>query len=192
MEEDLRERARRDHLRRLERDGPLDQVLQLADVPRPGVRLEEPHRLGRDLLLRHPLLAGHLPEKVPDEVRDVLAALAERRDRKGDDVDPVEEVLAEGPFLHLLPEVLVRRADDPHVDGLLGVPADAPDDALLKGAEELDLHRDGGLADLVEEERPPFGFLEEPLLLPDRPGEGAPSRDRTAPTREGSRASPRS
>src|ERR1019366_4927051 len=77
------------------------------------------------------------------------------------------------PVGHLLLQILVRRADDPHVDRLLGVAADAAHDPLLQGAQELHLHRDGGLADLVEEERPALGLVKKPLFLLHGTGERA-------------------
>ena len=44
---------------------------------------------------------------------------------------------------------------------------------LLDGAQELDLHGDGELRHLVEEQGPPAGGLEEPRLVRHRPGEAA-------------------
>ena len=42
-------------------------------------------------------------------------ALAQRRQPQADDVEPVQQVLAEQPLPHALLEVLVRRRDDAHV-----------------------------------------------------------------------------
>ena len=42
--------------------------------------------------------------------------------------------------------------------------ADAPEGPLLEDPEQLCLERDVELADLVEEDRPPLGVLEEPGL----------------------------
>ena len=67
----------------------------------------------------------------------------------------------------------MRRGDDAHVDpeGLL--PAHAADFALLERPQQLDLHRDRGVSDLVEEERPAVGPLEGALVLRGGSGEGA-------------------
>src|SRR5207253_703025 len=56
-----------------------------------------------------------LEDRARDE-RDVLAALAQRRHGELDDVDAIEEVLAEAPGGDQLGELLVRGADDAHVD----------------------------------------------------------------------------
>jgi hypothetical protein len=58
--------------------------------------------------------------------------------------------------------VAVRRRDHAHVDdALLGL-ADAAERPLLEEAEEPNLRGSGELADLVEEERPVLGRLDEP------------------------------
>ena len=61
--------------------GALDQVLELADVPGPGCCLQRGERCGRDAL--HVLVeaAVELLEEVVDEERDVVGALAQRRER---------------------------------------------------------------------------------------------------------------
>src|SRR6185295_12037534 len=51
--------------------------------------------------------------------------------------------------------------------------ADLADDLLLDGAQELDLHRRGGLGDLVQEERSVVRLREESPLLLHRAGERA-------------------
>ena len=63
--------------------------------------------------------SGRALEEVGGEERDVLAALAERRDADADHVEPVVEVLAEAPLRDRAAEVLVRRGDDAdvHLDG---------------------------------------------------------------------------
>ena len=53
------------------------------------------------------------------------------------------------------------------------VPPTRSNRAVLEHAQQLGLHAEGHLADLVEEERPPAGQLEPPLLLPVGAGERA-------------------
>ena len=78
-----------------EDDGPLDVILQLADVARPVVLAEEPHRLGVDPADLAAVLLGVSFEEELDQDRDVLATLAERGQVDRHDVEPVIEVLAE-------------------------------------------------------------------------------------------------
>ena len=107
------------------------------------------------------------------EERNVLPALAKRGQLHRDHVEAVEEVLAKLPFLHHLAELDVGRGDDADVD-LDGLDAAEPHElALLDDAQQLGLGLERNVADLVEEDRPLVGELEEPLLRVDRAGEGA-------------------
>src|SRR5439155_25580062 len=77
-----------------------------------------------------------------------------------DDVQPVIQVLAEAPRLHLGLEVLVGGREDAHVDLQGAVAADPLELALLQDAQDLGLRLRPHVADLVEEERPAVGDLE--------------------------------
>src|SRR5262249_10318443 len=133
----------------------------------------EVERVGVDAA--HVLLQAfvELREEVVDEQRNVAPSLAQRRQTDADDVQSVEEVFAERAARDELLEIPVGRRDEPHVDADRRDAADALDLALLKCAEELDLHLDGDLADLVEEERPPASELETTGLARHGPGERA-------------------
>ena len=157
---------------RAEDDGALEDVLQLADVAGPVVVEERLHRLGGHGRDRPLVLPRRARDERVDEERDVLLALPQRREADGDDAEAVEEVLAELPFLDEAAEVGVRRGDDAdvRVDRLDG--ADGEELALLEDPEELGLGLERHGADLVEEDRPAVGDLEEALLLGDRSGEG--------------------
>ena len=91
-------------------------------------------------------------------------ALAQRGQADRHDVEPVEEVLAERALRDELLQIAVRRRDEAHVDADRLDAADALELALLQRAEELHLHLDGDLADLVEEERAAVRELEAPRL----------------------------
>ena len=98
-----------------DRDQPLDQVLELADVARPPVRRQDlQRRIGDalDLLAELRLVAV---EEEPRQLRQILDAIAQRRHPDRDDVDPVVEVLAEAPFLDRLLEIDVGRGDQPEI-----------------------------------------------------------------------------
>src|SRR4029079_12901306 len=58
-------------------------------------------------------------------------------------------------------EIAVRRGDDAYVDAPALVLADAADLALLQRAQQLDLYGGRNLADLVEQQRPTVGGLEQ-------------------------------
>ena len=115
------------------------------------------------IVLAH--LLGVLRQEVLGEQRDVLAALAERRQRDRDDVDAVEQILAEPPFGDRFRQILVGRGDHADVGLQLLEPADAAEPPLLQHAQQLHLHDGAHLADLVEEDRALLGDLEQPLLV---------------------------
>ena len=154
-------------------DQPLDQVLELADVARPPVVLQHRQRRGGEALhvLAEPaVVAG---EEELHQVGQVLDALAQRRDADRDDVDAVEQVLAERALAHAALEVDVGGGDQPelHLDRLAA--ADPLDLALLDGAQQLGLEVELQVADLVEEQRAAVGQLELADLLAHRAGERA-------------------
>src|SRR5690606_17914791 len=136
-----------------EEQAALDDVLELADVAGPGMPEEALHRA-----VGHPAhvlleLGAEVAEEVLDQERDVALALAQRRQAHLDHVEPVVEVLAEAALPDLLQQIAVGRRDQPYVD-LDGLDAAHPLELLLLDrAEQLHLHVDRDLADLVEEER---------------------------------------
>ncbi len=103
----------------------------------------------------------------------VLAPLAQRRERDLDHAQPVVEVLAEAADLHELAQVAVGGRDDAHVHAPRLRGAERADLAVLEHAQQAHLHARLGLADLVEEDRAAVGDLEEPALVRVGPGEGA-------------------
>ena len=151
----------------------LDDVLQLADVARPVVFLQQIQRLGGQLEVGLLVFLAVLLEEVLDQQRDVVLALAQRRQLHGDDVQPVVQVLAELAFVHHVAQIDVGRGDDPDVDLDRLDAAEAHELALLDDAQQLGLRLERDVADLVEEDRALVGELEQPLLRVDGAGEGA-------------------
>ena len=95
-----------------------------------------------------------------DEQRNVLAAIAQRRQLDREHVQPVVEVLAQLAGPHRLGRVEVGRGDDPDVHRLLLAAAETPERALLQHAQQLHLRRRLHLGDLVEEQRAAVRELE--------------------------------
>src|SRR5262249_9182803 len=108
------------------------------------------------------------------ELRDVLRALAQRRQLDGDHVDPVVEVLPEPALLDRLLEVEIRGRNEPEFRFDRLRPADALDFALLDGSQKLCLQVLAKIPDFVKEQGPGGGKLEFPELLPVRSGERSP------------------
>src|SRR6185437_8359598 len=78
-----------------------------------------------------------------------------------------------GAAVDLGPEIAVRRGEDADVDVDALVAADALDAALLERAEQLGLHLERQLADLVDEDGALVGLLEGPGAVAHGAGERA-------------------
>src|SRR5262252_3940666 len=90
-------------------------VLELANIAGKSESGEHLDRGIGKLLGLDPELARALLEKLPRKRRDILGALAQRRQSQPYDIEPVQEVFAKQPLPHTLLEILVRRRDDAHV-----------------------------------------------------------------------------
>jgi hypothetical protein len=130
-----------------EEDGALDGAAQLAHVAGPGAA----HQLGQERRRRCRVLAGELAEERRDQKRDVLGPLAQGRHLHAHRVEPVVEIGPERAAVHLLAQVAVGGGEEADVEARRLGRAHALDDALLERAQELGLHVEGQLADLVEE-----------------------------------------
>ena len=146
----------------------LDRVLQLPDVPRPGVALQPLQGL---LAEGHPL-RRELGAEIADQQRYVLNPLPQRRELYRNHAQAVVEVLAELPFADPALEVRVGRRHHPEVDLLRRGAAYLLDDPFLQDAQQLGLQLQREVPHLVQEDGPAVGQLELPLLVADGAGEG--------------------
>ncbi|MCY1350908.1 hypothetical protein D9M69_371540 [compost metagenome] len=110
---------------------------------------------------------------MPGQRRDVLAAVGQAWDVDADDVQAMEQVLAEFALAHQVFQVLVGGGDDPHVDLHRRVPADPVELAVGQHAQQAGLGVGRHVADLVEEQGAAVGLLEASAALRGGTGEGA-------------------
>ncbi len=105
------------------------------------------------------------------------SSFSKRRQRDGEGVEPIEEVLPELPGGQRFLEVAIGGRDDPdsHLAGD-HVP-DGLDLAGLQDAQELALHLERHVPDLVEEDGGAIRLLEQPGLI----GDGAVKAPRLCP-----------
>ena len=96
---------------------------------------------------------GLLLAEVLDQRGDILDALVEARHRDRQDVQPVEEVLAEQVGDHPPFQRGVRRRDDPTAELPDRRRPDGHEPAGLEDAKQLRLQRQRQLRDLVQEQR---------------------------------------
>ncbi len=148
-----------------QRHRPFHHVFQLAHVARPGVSQQQ--LLGRLLEAAQRLARpfGRPGQEVLGQRQDVLGPVAQRRQVDVDDVQPVEQVLPEPPFLQPFFQMSVGGGDQANVHPFrLGGPqrADLP---FLQHAQQLGLQGERQLSDLVEEDGAAVGLDEQAGLV---------------------------
>jgi hypothetical protein len=156
-----------------EDDGALDGVLQFADIARPLVRSELAHGgLGNSRCGTIHSLGGLL-HKMRGEGRDVVAALAKRREFNREDAQAIVKVLAEAACIDFMFQVAIGGGDDANVDLAATGIADTFQFLLLQDAQQLCLHREWYFGDFVEKQRAAVSQFEAAKLILDRAGERA-------------------
>src|SRR6267154_3121641 len=81
-----------EHTVRRKDNGAFHQVLQLADVARPGVRLERSHGFRSNAIDLLPHAAAKQLHEMRDKCRNVFPALSERRQQDGEDVQTIIQI----------------------------------------------------------------------------------------------------
>ncbi len=118
-------------------------------------------------------LGGEARAKAPREIGNILAARAQRRNADREHVEPVKQILAKLPALHLLDQILIGGRDQPDIDAHRPLRADRVDLALLQRAQQLDLQIERQFADFVEKQRAAIGLDEFSDVFFGGAGEGA-------------------
>src|SRR5438093_5833554 len=159
--------------------GPLNDVLQLTNIPRPSVGLEKLHGPRVDISDALARLFGITLDEVFDEQRNVVDAFAQRRNSERKDVEAVEEVGAKAARFDGKFEIAICGRNHPHVDGNRLAASDPFKLAFLKHPQQRDLSFDRELADFVQENRTAIGGFkaaqttrqrssERPFLVPEQ------------------------
>src|SRR6516162_3795549 len=124
-----------DLVARAEGEGALEHILKFANVAGEIVGGQRRQGVGGDALDVAAEALVEPPEEIREQRRDVALALPQGGNHDADDVETVEEVLAEAAVLHDRLEVLVGRGDYSDVDRVsLGRP-DRPDLLFLQDPE---------------------------------------------------------
>src|SRR5207302_464496 len=128
----------------------LDQVLQLADIPRPCASGQGVHGFRRDRLDRlvHP--PGEMLDEMAHEQWNVFRALAQRRHLDGKNIQPVVEVAAKLLLGHHTFQVAMGRSYQPNVDSLGPCAPQALEFPLLQDAQQFRLEFQGDIPDFVQ------------------------------------------
>ncbi len=123
----------------------------------------------------HLLVKGEavLFDEKANEQRDVLAPLRQQRQGNGHHVEPEKQILAETALFHLMLQILVGCGNDPDVEFNGFGAADPEDLAFLENVQQLDLHGQRHLANLIKKHGPAGGRFKQADLGRRGPGEGA-------------------
>src|SRR5262245_52117318 len=144
----------------LQNDEPLDHVLELADVARPVIPEESLSEVFGQRTHRPVVPLRVLRKEKVGQLRNLVAALAQRRDVRLNDLQAIVEVFTKIAAHHHLLEVAVGRGHDAHVDVNLLVASEFRELRVLQHVQQLCLQRRFHLADLVEEDRAAVRLLE--------------------------------
>src|SRR6266508_4108931 len=142
----------------LQHHEPPDHILQFANIARPTVFLEEPHRLQRDGWRTAVVLLAKAAQEVADQRRNLFPPCSQGRNGNRDHVDS---------------KVTVRRSDEPNVRRNQLRAADAEKLRVLQHVKQLGLKAQGHLTDLIEEEGALVSKLEFAGLATMSPREGS-------------------
>src|SRR5437016_1965317 len=91
------------------------QVLQLANVARPGVPLEGSHGFRRNAVDLLPHAAAKQPHEMRDKSRNVLPALSECGQQDGEDIQTVIQITTKLPTSDHLHQIPVRSRYQPDI-----------------------------------------------------------------------------
>ena len=144
--------------------GTFEHITQLTNVAGPTVGQQRVTRLIRQARRRATHRLAQLPQELLGEQGHIGDALSERRQRKVEHLQPVEQVFAELPLLDGLTQVAIAGRDHAHVRFLGARAPEALEFALLHEPQKLGLRREAHLTDFVEKEHAPGGQLDLPRL----------------------------
>src|SRR5688572_5653048 len=154
-------------------DGALDLVEQLPHVARPVIAGEhvERRRAQRHFGLREAV--ARLPQEEGAEVGNLLAPRAQRRHLEADDAEAIVEILAELALGHPLLKIGVGGGQHADVHGQRPRLANRQNLSLFEEAQQLRLHVERHVTDLVEEQRAADRRSDEAWLIGHGAGEAA-------------------
>ena len=92
--------------------------------------------------------------------RDILAALAQRRQAQSDNIQPMQQIFAEQALLNAFFQILMRRGDDANVGAQRCVTADAIVFAVSQHTQKSYLQIGWHVTNFIEEKRAAVGLLE--------------------------------
>ena len=122
-----------------EHDHALYEIAQLAHIAGPSVLDQQRQRVGGDAVKLAIVPCRKLGHEAPHEQRDVVAALAQRRQINTEHVQPIEQVRAKAALFDMLAQWTVGGGHDAHIDRDRRATTYPRDFTLLEHAQQLHL-----------------------------------------------------
>src|SRR5260221_4487785 len=151
----------------------LEYVLQLADVSRPRIGLKQFERLLVDTLYVLGSFSRVAIDKVLHQQGNVGSSLSKRRYLNREVVQPIKQIMTEGPSADGGLQVAVGGCDHPHVSADSTIAADTLKLMLLQNTKQCNLSLGWKLSDFVEEDCASICQLKPTQALLGRAGKGA-------------------
>ena len=151
----------------------MGKALQLADVARPAVLLQQADGVGLETDLAHAVHLRKIRSELPEQQIDISLSLPEGRDADLGRRKAEIKVFAELAPLHGLVQMYVGGGDHAYVRVLHLVGAHLTVLSALQHAEQERLGLQRELCDLVQKERTAVRLLEITLAVVHGPGEGS-------------------
>src|SRR5579859_250974 len=122
---------------RADDDEPFHKIPQFADISRPGIAQQNFHGGVAEFPGLLAVARAELPQEIVRQRGDVLSAVAQRRNVKGNHVEAVKQVLTKSAARDFLLQVLVGRRDYAHVYVRSDVGAHSFEALLLEDAQNF-------------------------------------------------------
>ena len=151
--------------------GPLDDILELADIARPIVGNQSCLTGSRNAIDPDTVLSGQTLHELLGQKRNIFAPLTQRWHRNGNHVQSEVEILPKLFPGNALLEITVGGGDHANIHPDQSITTHALQLALLKHPEQFGLDVRGHLADFIQQNRATVRQLETPLALGHGPGE---------------------
>src|SRR5687767_8708886 len=139
-------------------------MFEFANIAGPVIAVQCRHQLAAGMEIREVRKLCKLEEMI-DQYRNVLHAVAQRRQPYRENVQPVKKVQPEAPCCDLRLQVPMRRGNNSQVHFSPGGGTDGTEFPFLDQAQQLDLHLDRKIADFVEENSPAVGGFHQAFLV---------------------------
>src|SRR5205814_9167196 len=101
---------------RTDDDQSLNEIAQLANVARPGITQEDFQSAIAKLARFFAVGGAELVQEMASEHGDIRGAIAERGDKKRNDIQAIEKILTKTAVQDFLFEFLVGGGDNAHID----------------------------------------------------------------------------